>query len=233
MKDSAAMRWRHVTIRAVGVVAVIVAILLCLSEWQTGFWSDHQMLGAFVSGLLLFAIGSALVNEYLAARSRSRWATVAALALREFQASCHSIDASVSDVVNQQAGSAGSQNAGVDGTVRDVAAVARVLSDADRRSTLKQAIDVHLRSARPIVTAWAPVMIGEPHYVGYLDQFVGVLSRAWRISWVLENAGVSDEAIATELCDWMAQVARLEAVLSARIERLLPWPKEFGEPPGR
>lgn len=231
MTDSAPTRWRHLTIRAVGIAAVVVAVLLCLSEWWTGFWSEHQMLGAFVSGLILFAIGSALVNEYLAARSRRRWRTVAALALREFQASCHRIEQSVNGVLNEASTGHVRHSAAELSGIRDSAS--EVISDAQRRLALKQAIDDQLQSARPTVIAWAPVMIGESHYVGYLEQFVGVLGRAWRISRGLDTPGVSDEAIVAELMDWMLSVARLEVVLSTEVEKLVPWPTAFGDPPGR
>jgi len=57
--------------------------LSLLGDGRDGFWANHPMLGALVSGGLLFAAGALVVERFLQRRNARRWTAVGITADRE------------------------------------------------------------------------------------------------------------------------------------------------------
>lgn len=65
-------------------VAIGAAMFFSLvGDGHNGFWADHPMLGALLSGGLLFAMGVLIVDGFVERRNARRWASVSVAANRE------------------------------------------------------------------------------------------------------------------------------------------------------
>lgn len=78
-------------IRVVVLVAATVSAALVASDWPsgllTGFWAQHSLLGGVISGLILLAIGSLIVERYINAQEARRWKRISHIAYRDLASS--------------------------------------------------------------------------------------------------------------------------------------------------
>lgn len=197
------------SVRAVAALAVIGIIATTVLDFTTSFWEEHPMLTAYVSGLLLIALGSALVNEWLSARSRRRWQEIAALALIQWRDR-------------------------LTGVIEAMPARA-ALADRDERSQLAARLGAQLDDAYQVAVTWAPLVVGDGTYVFALDSYVHLIHRTWRVVWVL-NRDSADQMSPSPLADEVAGLERDARLLRGRLDtmigELLPWPAHFGPRPG-
>jgi hypothetical protein len=88
-----AMKWISVaTTRLAGTLSLIALVLVSISDFTfTEFWDENAMATSIVADVLVLVVGVAVVNEFLAARSRSRWQLVAEYGLVELARSCRRV----------------------------------------------------------------------------------------------------------------------------------------------
>ncbi|MFN8125001.1 MAG: hypothetical protein U0R64_00600 [Candidatus Nanopelagicales bacterium] len=231
---------RDAVVRAVGIVAAVTLVVVTLSDFWTDFWVAHPMVTANVSALLLLIVGVAVVNEYLAARTRRQWETVAALAVTQLR---DQIRITIEDL----AGAVGVPSADprsheVRATQSDdpgavAVAVAARLDDPAASDAVLERLSRHLDDAQAMAREWAPVMVNESQYAGRLDAYVDILNRVWRLVWALSPEERGDrppppsDAVAEEYAAVVDDALTLDADLTASIRSLLPWPESFGPPP--
>src|SRR5918994_1598462 len=81
----------HGTRLAAGLsLAALVAITI--SDFLlTEFWDRNAMATSIVADVLVLVVGVAVINEFLAARGRSRWQLVADYAMVELARTCRRI----------------------------------------------------------------------------------------------------------------------------------------------
>lgn len=215
-------------VRLIAALAVVGIIATTILDFTTSFWVDHPMLGAYVSGLLLIALGTALVNEWLAARARRRWQEVAALALIQLRDRLTGIREALSNAAPAAATAAARDSV-------PTYAMA-IIGDPAERARLADRIDVQLDEANQVAVTWAPVVVGDGTYVFALNSYVHLVHRAWRVGWMLRRDGGADHTADGPLAEEMAALAldaqQLRGRLDGMIGDLLPWPASFGLRPG-
>lgn len=228
---------RRGTVRLVGAVAALALVGVTASDFVTSFWVDHPMVTANLSALLLLIVGVAVVNEYLAARSRRQWETVAALAVTQLRDQIRIVITDLGGTVLAVEGDLAEISAAVQTDRRAVdAAVTRTLEGLGPEPLVAGARR-HLAQSQDLAREWAPVMVNESRYAGELDAYVDILNRVWRIIWALSPEERGDReappvaAIATEYSDVVYDALILERNLTDEIRTLLPWPASFGPPP--
>lgn len=230
-----------VVIRAVGAVAFLLLLLVTISDFFTDFWTGHAMVTANVSALLVLVVGGAVVNEYLSARSRRQWQTVAALAVTQLRDDTRVITVRLAAAVGKGDRSETRTDQVRAGIAADPdcmrAAAISALGESDERDGICRAASGVLDHSQLLAREWAAVMVNEPAYAGLLDAFVDILNRTWRIAWALSPAergdrpAPPDAAIATELNDIIIDALTLEDDLTEAVRQLLPWPDSFGPAP--
>jgi hypothetical protein len=241
-------RRRLVVIRVVGALAIVGIAATTALDWLSDFWIEHPMATAYTSALLMLVLGIAVINEYLAARSRRRWHTVAALAITDLRDSTRDFADELASAVGVTDATAGGgperlrqflEEAEDLGRSTALADLARsTISDEAAGRALRTRITGGLARAQPIAVRWAPVMIGDGEYVGELDEYVDLLNRVWRVSWALSpaasrggRAAPPTSAIAEQLADAIVDMLAFQARLTVEIRHLLPWPESFGPAP--
>lgn len=73
--------WIRVIITLAGLTAAVFFSLR--GDGRDGYWARHPMLGALISGVILFAAGALVVNRWIAYRNARRWAAAAVTANRD------------------------------------------------------------------------------------------------------------------------------------------------------
>lgn len=76
-------RTRPWWISPVPIAVGAATFLSLLGDGRDGFWANHPMLGALVSGGLLFAAGAFIVERFVERRNARRWAAAAIAADRD------------------------------------------------------------------------------------------------------------------------------------------------------
>lgn len=77
----------HLMRRLRGVIVVAGALLLVLSDTPviglSEFWAMHVIISSVAIGVLTIAVGIVLIDDYLAARERHQWESVAVIAFQD------------------------------------------------------------------------------------------------------------------------------------------------------
>lgn len=234
-------------IRVVGGIAIVGIAVTSILDLRTDYWARHAMITAYVSGLLLIALGTAVINEFLSNRALRRWRTVAALAITQLRDSARRLAVEVGALLD----------IGDDDQLRP-ASLAAVIRESDRAghdtaiagivldhlrepgfvARLCSCIERALPTAQDVAAAWAPTMVSEASYVWLLDEYVDLLNRIWRVRWALSvdaserpESSPSAAAVARELADVVVDLVAFQSRATEVIRSLLPWPAEFGPAP--
>jgi hypothetical protein len=161
-----------------GVVALLALAAVTASDFfLTEFWDRNAMATSVVADIFVLIVGVAVVNEFLAARSRSQWRLVADYALVELSRSCRHVWVELTQGIG-----VGSRQEITRDELRDLA-----LADegGDRAAKLAEAAAADPPARRRLyeltsrlapqsgsaLTSWAPVLLETPE-AGALSRYV-------------------------------------------------------------
>lgn len=226
--------------RVSAIVSLIALAVVALSDFLlTNFWDRNAMVTSVVADILVLVVGVAVVNEFLAARTRRQWRLLAdygmvelgevarhtwvmlaqhigvgrreALTLKELR-----------DLVRSPQG---------DEAVRELAL--RVASDESRRRSLHDLVADLADNARARLGRWAPVLVESP-FPRPVTRFVRLQARLTRLQTVLwedvlgwrpsyEGSGDADW-----IADRVANVIQLGSELDLELLRSVEHPDRWG-----
>jgi hypothetical protein len=209
-----AMKWISVaTTRLAGTLSLIALVLVSISDFTfTEFWDENAMATSIVADVLVLVVGVAVVNEFLAARSRSRWQLVAEYGLVELARSCRRVWIGLAERIG-----VGSRSELTREELRDL------LEDHDRsgqldrlaraavetpeqRRELREVVAELALDSRAALTSWAAVLV-ESARTEALASFAEMQALLARLDLVLELEATGKRASAEETADpdWIAQ----------------------------
>ena len=233
------------TTRVAAVLSLVALAAVTASDFfLTSFWNENTMATSVIADILVLIVGVAVVNEFVAARSRRQWSMVADYALVELASSSRHVWIGLAE----QIGLASRQEVtrdefrkliGDDEQLRECALDA--VSDADRRRDLHDVVAALVGGSRATLTNWAPLLVETPRAV-QLSRYIELQTLLSRIDLVLWEevegrqpsfAGSRDpEWLCERLCSLIRVgseleleffgVARMDGGIGERIEMRLP-----------
>jgi hypothetical protein len=208
------MRWLSIsTTRLAGTLSMVALVLITISDFTfTEFWDTNAMATSIVADVLVLIVGVAVVNEFLAARSRSRWQLVAEYGLVELARSCRRVWIGLAERIGLGSRSELTREELHDlvldrarrGDLRDLARAA-VDKPEDRRD-LRETVAELAIDARATLTAWAAILV-EAARSDSIARFAEMQALLARLDLVLELEATGKRASAEEAADpdWVAQ----------------------------
>jgi len=171
---------RTSTTRIAGALSLLALAAVTVSDFLlTDFWDRNAMATSVVADVFVLMVGVAVVNEFLAARSRRRWQLVADYGVLELSRTSRRVWVQLAEAIG-----AGTRDELTREELREL-----VLSqeDGERASSLAEgaAASSELRrnlhgvtsrlapEARGALTAWAPVLLETPE-ASALSRFVEI-----------------------------------------------------------
>jgi hypothetical protein len=165
--------------RLAAALSLIALSFISVSDFLlTNFWDRNAMVTSVVADILVLIVGVAVVNEFLAARSRRRWRRVADYSLTELSSSCRNVWVNLAEAIGvghrdevsreelrALVQSPPDRDRGLDELAH------RFAADRDAPKRLKPVIEGVARTTRAVLTSWAPVLIETP-YSGALSRYV-------------------------------------------------------------
>jgi hypothetical protein len=216
--------------RVAGTLSVLALVALTLSDFLlTDFWDRNAMVTSVVADVFVLVVGVAVVNEFLSARSRRRWQTVADYALVELsRASRHAWVA-----LSQAIGIGTRQEITLDtlrGLLdRDEGRIAELAQEAardpDARQRLHEVVAEVAARARGALTSWAPLLVETPD-AGALSRYVELQALIANLDLALweEAEGRRPSFRGTGDARWIGSQVGSVITLGAALERELREP---------
>jgi hypothetical protein len=219
------MSWISISsTRLAGALSLIALILITISDFTfTEFWDTNAMATSIVADVLVLIVGVAVVNEFLAARSRERWRIVAEYGLIELARSARRIWVGLAEVVGV-GNRADQTREELRNVVRDQVKtgelerlVQQCAETAEGRRRLNSVVSELVVDSRAALTSWAPVLVESAHSDA-IGRFAELQSLIGRLDLVLdmEAQGKRPSHGETADPDWIAK--RVVAILKVGSE---------------
>ena len=176
-----------------GIAVVLVLGAMASDFVVAGFWTDHPMLTAMVSALLVVLLSVEVIEVVLARRGERRWRLLAQAALIELAEGAHATWRVLATGLGAPDGAEQPPD-----RVRALLAsplqapdvrrfVEGWLVDAEHRARMRQLLLPHLVTGRQTLAAWAVVLTGSERYTDILDEHVELYGRVDGLSAFLES----------------------------------------------
>jgi hypothetical protein len=184
--------------RVLGVVAVLGLIGGAVSDFvEPNFWDHHALFAGLTSSLIVVMLTVAVVNEAIERRNRKRWTVLAQYVMLQLVGSARLVWVAIAEVGGlipagshdtirmgnlvfpREAVNAGAKAVG--DTPRLVAAVEEVLTSAERRVQLRDAMARLEGQYDDMLARWAAVMLSSDMYAEILDRHVELADDVSRI----------------------------------------------------
>jgi hypothetical protein len=199
--------------RLAGGLSVLALVLITISDFTwTEFWDENAMATSIVADVLVLVVGVAVVNEFLAARSRNRWRAVAEYGLVELARSARRTWIGLAEAIGVGSRTELTreelrelvQDHAESGRLRDLAHEAAATEQG--RRTLNAVVSDLVVDSRAVLTSWAAVLVESAHQDS-LARFAELLALLARLDLVLdleaEGKRPSDGEVADP--DWIAR----------------------------
>jgi hypothetical protein len=164
--------------RIAAALSLVALLCLTVSDFVlTGFWDKNAMATSVLADILVLIVGVAVVNEFLAARSRRRWRLVADYSLVELASECRRVWVRLAETIGLGRRADFSREdfrallMGAEDEDRLEQRAHEFACDADARRELQRVVGELVEAARDVLTSWAPVLIETP-YSGALSRYV-------------------------------------------------------------
>ena len=165
--------------RLAAALSLIALAFISVSDFLlTSFWDRNAMVTSVVADILVLIVGVAVVNEFLASRSRRHWRRVADYSLTELSSSCRHVWINLAETIGvgrRDEASREELRALVQSPPDEEGSLDRLAhrfaADAAAPSRLKPVVEGILRTSRAVLTSWAPVLVETP-YSGALSRYV-------------------------------------------------------------
>ena len=165
--------------RIAAALSLVALLCLTISDFVlTGFWDKNAMATSVLADILVLIVGVAVVNEFLAARSRRRWRLVADYSLVELASECRRVWVRLAETIDLGRRTDLSREdfrALLMGAAEDAERLEQrahdFARDPDARRELQRVVGELVAAARDVLTSWAPVLIETP-YSGALSRYV-------------------------------------------------------------
>jgi hypothetical protein len=180
------------TTRLAAGLSLIALAFVSLSDFLfTNFWDQNAMVTSVVADILVLIVGVAVVNEFLAARSRRRWREVADYSLTELSSSCRHVWVELAELIG-----VGRRDELSREELRALLQLPprgersldhlahRFADDAAGPRRLKPVVEEVIRTTRGVLTSWAPVLVETP-YSSALSRYVELQMLLARVDVVL------------------------------------------------
>ena len=164
--------------RLAGAISLLALALVTVSDFFfTDFWDRNAMATSVAADVFVLIVGVAVVNEFLAARSRRQWQLVADYALVELSRSCRHVWVELTQGIGVGRREEITREElrdlvladGVAGRVSELAEAAA--GDAASRRSLYDLTSKLAPQAGDALTSWAPVLL-ETSEAGALSRYV-------------------------------------------------------------
>jgi hypothetical protein len=176
------------TTRLAAAISLLALALTTASDFfLTEFWNDNAMATSVVADILVLIVGVAVVNEFVAARSRRAWALVADYALAELASSCRQVWIHLAEAVevgSRQEMTREELRERVEDEGRVNERAGDAVSDAASRRRLHDLVGQLVAGARATLTSWAPLLVETPHATA-LSRYVELQALLSRVDLVL------------------------------------------------
>lgn len=177
--------------RVAGALSLVALALVTLSDFfLTDFWDRNAMATSVVADVFVLIVGVAVVNEFLAARSRRQWRLVADYALVELSRSCRHVWVELTqgigvarreEVTRDELRELALSETDEQRLVRLAEAAA---GDAESRRRLHELTSTLAPEAGRALTSWAPVLLETPE-AGALSRYVELQAMLAELDLVL------------------------------------------------
>lgn len=224
------MRWVSVTsTRLAGGLSVVALVAVTISDFTfTDWWDDNAMMTSIVADVLVLVVGVAVVNEFLAARSRGRWRLVAEYGLVELARSCRRVWIGIAEQIGVGSRSELTreelreivQNHARSGELQRLARAA--VETRDQRRQLNDVVSELALDSRAALTSWAAVLV-ESARTDALARFAELQALLARLDLVLDNeaqgrrASHGEDAHPDWIADRVATILRLGSDLAPEL----------------
>jgi hypothetical protein len=199
--------------RLAGGLSVLALILISISDFTwTEFWDTNAMATSIVADVLVLVVGVAVVNEFIAARSRNRWRLVAEYGLVELARSARRVWIGLAELLGVGSRAEVTRDELRD-TVRDHSAsgelhrlAEEVVASPERRGELRDLVSDLVFDARAALTSWAAVLV-ESANSQPLARFAEMQALLARLDLVLSLQAEGKRPSAGETTDpeWIAR----------------------------
>ena len=222
------MSWFSISsTRLAGALSVLALVAITISDFTwTEFWDENAMATSIVADVLVLIVGVAVVNEFLSARSRARWAIVAEYGLIELARSARRVWIGLAETIG--VGSRAEltreelrelvRDQAESGELRELAK--RAAASHEGRLALREVVQDLVDDARAVLTSWAGVLVESSHQDA-LARFADLQALIARLDLVLDMEAQGRRPSHGELADpeWIAR--RLVKILEVG-SRLAP-----------
>jgi len=225
------------------VVLLVVTMVLAASDWPTrntaSFWEIHPLLAGVVSGSLVLAIGSLLLDRWLLQRASSRWDIAKGIAFKELGFAADELACGLQELLGGEPDACGRRRA--NGPARDrcveraaeygdalsglppedhPARLGVLLADSDWVAAAVDAIDGLKHAHRHELARWAPVLLTTEELADILNESAQMNERLFELQASLRRLRnrppidpdlAANEDICAARCKW--QQVLFEAVL--------------------
>jgi hypothetical protein len=208
------MSWISISsTRLAGVLSLVALILASISDFTfTAFWDENAMATSIVADILVLVVGVAVVNEFLVARSRSRWRLVAEYGMVELARSCRRIWIGLAETIG-----VGSRIERTRDELRNLVEghfesgeLERLAREAagtpEGRKRLSEVVSDLVVDSRATLTSWAGVLVESAHSDA-IAQFAELQALVGRLDLVLEMEATGKRPMHGEVADpdWVAK----------------------------
>ena len=221
--------WLGTALLTAGTAVAIV------EDFASDVWADRPMLAALAGGVLVLGWTVVLVNQYLAARERRRWLTVAASALEDLGRVARAawmqlvINLRLMIVVEPQVAVLRAEMMSAEGRLQLRAAARRIAGGVEGRAQIFDQLHQIAETSRAVLALWTPIMITQPDEATHLGDFadfhrrvvqlLGFLSREVKSSWPL---AISQQEVADKLVKIIEMAAQQDHDLFEAAEGMVP-----------
>jgi uncharacterized membrane protein YcjF (UPF0283 family) len=151
--------------RLAAALSLIALAFISVSDFLlTDFWDRNAMVTSVVADILVLIVGVAVVNEFLAARSRRHWRRVADYSLSELSSSCRHVWVTLAEAIGvghreeisreelrALVQSPPDEKRSLDGLAH------RFAADAAAPGRLRPVVEGIIGMSRAVLTSWAPL----------------------------------------------------------------------------
>jgi hypothetical protein len=208
------MRWISISsTRLAGALSMLALVLITISDFTwTEFWDTNAMATSIVADVLVLIVGVAVVNEFLSARSRSRWAIVAEYGLIELARSARRVWVGLAETIGVGSRTELTREE-LGALVRDHAASGKLreLAEEAARSTegraaMREVVQDLVDDSRAALTSWAGILVESSHQDS-LARFAKLQALLARLDLVLDMEAQGRRPSHGEIADpeWIAR----------------------------
>jgi len=167
----------HGTRLAAGLSLVALVVITLSDFLLTDFWDRNAMATSIVADVLVLIVGVAVLNEFVAYRSRRRWQRVADYALAELASACRHAYVMVAEAIGLASRQEVTRNElrelilSAEGEARIAELAAARAADQEAREEMLANVGELIAGSRTALATWAPVLVETP-YSGALNRYV-------------------------------------------------------------